>query len=108
MSIQWRTTPLVVDLDRDGLDDLVAIDHEGYLAWYRRTRSDSGRLGLQPLLDRAAQLGVLAEPLRERDVGECALRSSVVIGPVEQIGRSPEPQHPSRRLRRHADQGVGG
>ena len=48
LAIQWRTTPLVVDLDRDGLNDLVAIDHEGYLAWYRRTRNDSGRLGLQP------------------------------------------------------------
>ena len=36
---QWRTTPVVVDWDEDGLNDLIMLDHEGYLAWYRRTRS---------------------------------------------------------------------
>ena len=29
---QWRTTPEVVDFDGDGLNDLVMLDHEGYLA----------------------------------------------------------------------------
>jgi hypothetical protein len=33
--VQWRTRPLVVDWDKDGENDLVAVDHEGYLAWYR-------------------------------------------------------------------------
>ncbi|MBM4088838.1 MAG: VCBS repeat-containing protein [Planctomycetes bacterium] len=35
---QWRTTPVVIDLDADGLNDLVMLDHEGYLTWFRRQR----------------------------------------------------------------------
>jgi hypothetical protein len=34
---QWRTTPVVVDFDKDGLLDLVMLDHEGYLAFFKRT-----------------------------------------------------------------------
>jgi len=42
---QWRTTPCVADWDKDGLHDLVMLDHEGYLAWFRRVREgDSLRL----------------------------------------------------------------
>ncbi len=35
---QWRTRPVVTDWDHDGLQDIVMLDHEGYLAWFRRTR----------------------------------------------------------------------
>ena len=31
---QWRTTPLVADVNRDGLNDLVMLDSEGFLALY--------------------------------------------------------------------------
>ncbi len=44
---QWRTTPVVIDLNRDGLPDLVMLDHEGYLAYFERTRLD-GKLVLKP------------------------------------------------------------
>ncbi len=33
---QWRTTPAVIDWDRDGLMDLAMLDHEGFLALFRR------------------------------------------------------------------------
>ena len=33
---QWRTTPVVVDWNHDGLPDLVMLDHEGYLALFER------------------------------------------------------------------------
>ncbi len=33
---QWRTTPLMYDLNKDGLMDLVMLDQEGYLAYYER------------------------------------------------------------------------
>jgi hypothetical protein len=36
LATQWRTTPLVVDWNQDGLNDLLMLDHEGYLAWFRR------------------------------------------------------------------------
>lgn len=48
MVSQWRTTPVVIDWDRDGLNDLVMLDHEGYLALYRRKRDDGGNLLLSP------------------------------------------------------------
>ena len=35
---QWRTTPKVVDWDRDGLPDLVMLDYRGYLSLFRRKR----------------------------------------------------------------------
>jgi hypothetical protein len=35
---QWRTTPCVVDWDKDGLFDLVMLDHEGYLAFFERVK----------------------------------------------------------------------
>lgn len=47
LATQWRTTPVVIDLDRDGLNDLVMLDHEGYLAWFRRERVE-GKLQLLP------------------------------------------------------------
>jgi hypothetical protein len=44
---QWRTTPKAVDWDRDGLADLVMLNHQGYLSLFRRARRD-GRLVLLP------------------------------------------------------------
>ena len=44
---QWRTTPAVTDWNGDGLNDLVMLDHEGYLALYLRERNRSG-LRLMP------------------------------------------------------------
>jgi hypothetical protein len=40
--VQWRTRPLVLDLNKDGLNDLVVIDHEGYLSFFQRKMSDNG------------------------------------------------------------------
>ena len=37
---QWRTTPVVVDWTGDGINDLVMLDHEGYLARFERTTQD--------------------------------------------------------------------
>ena len=34
---QWRTTPVIVDFDGDGKLDLVMLDHEGYLAFFKRS-----------------------------------------------------------------------
>jgi hypothetical protein len=33
---QWRTTPCVFDINQDGLNDLIMLDHEGYLAVFER------------------------------------------------------------------------
>lgn len=44
---QWRTTPRIVDWDGDGLPDLVMLNHQGYLALFRRARV-GGELKLMP------------------------------------------------------------
>ncbi len=44
---EWRTTPVVVDWNRDGLNDIVMLDHEGYLALYERYR-EGDQLRLKP------------------------------------------------------------
>jgi len=38
LATQWRTTPVVIDYDSDGLNDLIMLDHEGYLAMFQRAR----------------------------------------------------------------------
>jgi len=43
---QWRTTPVVVDFNADGLLDIGMLDHEGYLALFERVRQD-GKLKLK-------------------------------------------------------------
>lgn len=45
---QWRTTPYAVDWNRDGLMDLVMLDHEGYLAFFERFKNTKGKLFLKP------------------------------------------------------------
>lgn len=45
---QWRTPPYAIDWNRDGLTDLVMLDHEGYLALYERRRQAEGQLELLP------------------------------------------------------------
>jgi hypothetical protein len=35
---QWRTTPVAVDWNQDGLMDLVMLDQEGYLAFFERAK----------------------------------------------------------------------
>jgi hypothetical protein len=47
LATQWRTTPVVIDFDGDGLNDLVMLDYEGYLALFRRAKRD-GQLILLP------------------------------------------------------------
>lgn len=44
---QWRTTPRIVDWNRDGLPDLVMLNHQGYLCLFRRYREE-GKLKLAP------------------------------------------------------------
>ncbi len=47
LATQWRTTPVAVDWTGNGLTDLVMLDHQGYLALFRRERCE-GRLVLLP------------------------------------------------------------
>lgn len=36
LATQWRTTPYAIDWNKDGLMDLVMLDHEGYLCFFER------------------------------------------------------------------------
>src|SRR3546814_6369941 len=41
LATQWRTTPYATDWNGDGLTDLVMLDHEGYLSFFKRFRKRS-------------------------------------------------------------------
>lgn len=43
---QWRTTPHVKDWNEDGLNDLIMLDHEGFLVFFERANID-GQLRLR-------------------------------------------------------------
>jgi FG-GAP-like repeat len=45
---QWRTTPCVLDWNNDGLNDLVMLDHEGYLAFFEREKRGEELVLLPP------------------------------------------------------------
>ncbi|MCP4191249.1 MAG: VCBS repeat-containing protein [Planctomycetaceae bacterium] len=45
---QWRTTPVVVDWTKDGLNDLVMLDHEGFLCLYERKQGPKQLVLLPP------------------------------------------------------------
>lgn len=47
LATQWRTTPIAADVTKDGLNDLVMLDHQGYLVLFERERIDRG-LKLNP------------------------------------------------------------
>ncbi len=47
LATQWRTTPCVVDWNKDGLNDLIVLDTEGYLAFFKREKRE-GELVLLP------------------------------------------------------------
>ncbi len=36
----WRTSPFIMDFNDDGLNDLVMLDYEGYLAEYQRSKKE--------------------------------------------------------------------
>ncbi len=42
LATQWRTTPCVLDLTGDGLNDLAMLDHEGYLVLFERRKTAAG------------------------------------------------------------------
>lgn len=42
--VEWRCTPAVLDLDGDGTNDLISVDHEGYLAFYRQVEKNGERV----------------------------------------------------------------
>ncbi len=44
---QWRTTPVVIDWNEDGLMDLIMLDHEGFLSFFKRVQTDNS-LTLMP------------------------------------------------------------
>ena len=58
--VQWRSRPNVLDWDADGRQDLISIDHEGYLAFYR----NAGEV-LEP--GKRVFLDEKGEPLRLND-----------------------------------------
>jgi len=45
---QWRTTPVAVDWNHDGLTDLVMLDQEGCLAFFERAKLDGKLVVLPP------------------------------------------------------------
>ena len=45
---QWRTTPVVFDMNQDGMPDLCMLDAEGYFVFFQRAIKDGKRILLPP------------------------------------------------------------
>lgn len=69
--VDWRCTPYMIDLDGSGLPGIVTVDHEGYLAYFRRVMRD-GRRVLLPgerifRMKGASTFDFIQRPTGERD-----------------------------------------
>lgn len=62
LATQWRTTPVGVDWTGNGLTDLIMLDHEGFLALFKRVKRE-GKLILLPG-ERVFRLEGSSDPLR--------------------------------------------
>ncbi len=69
LATQWRTTPVVVDWTGDGLNDLVMLDHEGYLSLFERTQSEDSTLFLQHPRRCFSMTGACEFDSRQRPIG---------------------------------------
>lgn len=76
---QWRTTPVATDWTGDGLTDLVMLDHEGFLALYRREKRGD-KLVLMPG-ERVFRMEGEESPLRLNDgkAGKSGRRKMAVV-----------------------------
>ena len=75
---QWRTTPVTVDWNKDGLVDLVMLDQEGYLAFFERALRDGTRALLAPKRIFCNEMG---EPLQfnGKSAGKSGRRKLCVV-----------------------------
>ncbi len=75
---QWRTTPVVIDWNKDGLPDLLMLDQEGYLTWFERVVRQNARILLPPQRVLCDERG---QPLRltSRSAGGSGRRKLAVV-----------------------------
>jgi hypothetical protein len=78
---QWRTTPVAVDFNHDGLTDLVMLDHEGYFAFFERARRGDKLVLLAP---RRVLCADQAEPVATLS-GDAKVKTPVAMNPGEPI-----------------------
>lgn len=45
---QWRTSPVILDWNGDGLEDLIILDQEGYLCCYERIKTSGKKVRFKP------------------------------------------------------------
>jgi VCBS repeat protein len=75
---QWRTSPVIYDLNHDGLNDLIMLDHEGYFSFFER-KKENGRLTLLP--GKRIFQNETGDPLRLNDgkAGKSGRRKFVLV-----------------------------
>ncbi|SHF84316.1 Repeat domain-containing protein [Mariniphaga anaerophila] len=83
---QWRTTPVAIDWNGDGLTDLVMLDHEGYLSLFRRKKEGDNIILLPG--ERVFRLKEKECPLRlnEKEAGGSG-RRKISIADFDNDGR---------------------
>ena len=80
---QWRTTPVAVDWNRDGLTDLVMLDQEGYLAFFERAKQDDRLILKHPR--RVLCADPQASKADAQTLGNLAVRNPVAMTPGEPL-----------------------
>ena len=95
---QWRTTPVAVDWNKDGLMDLVMLDQEGYLAFFERAKVDDKLEKLS-----LGQQGIAMEAKAAVEAGRFTVEG-VETKPVK---RNPAPPFTTSTLQQEAARKLG-
>lgn len=82
---QWRTTPVGIDWNKDGLTDLVMLDQEGYLAFFERAKQDGKIILKHPQRVLCASKEVQKPGLLDKALEHLKVKTPVAMTPGEPL-----------------------
>lgn len=81
MSAPWRTTPVIKDVDKDGVSDLVILDHKGYLSFFKGEINEGRKIVHQGERIFKSKDGVVYD--RRQNVVEDSNSVELILNPAE-------------------------
>jgi hypothetical protein len=82
---QWRTTPVGVDWNKDGLTDLVILDQEGYLAFFERAKQGDQLVLKHPQRVICASKDAVKPGLLDKALEHLKVKTPVAMTPGEPL-----------------------
>lgn len=82
---QWRTTPVGVDWNKDGLTDLIMLDQQGYLAFFERAKQGNKLVLKHPQRVLCASPETAKPGLLDKVLDRLKVKTPIVMKPGEPL-----------------------